>query len=457
MTSSELTGNVVDLINRSIYPATVCIKEGKIYSIKPLDKAPDVYILPGFIDAHVHIESSMLPPSSFARMAVVHGTVATVSDPHEIANVCGLDGIKFMIENSKQTPLKIFFGAPSCVPATSFETAGATINSKAIEELLQNNDIWYLSEVMNYPGVLDKNDEVVAKIEAAKRVGKPVDGHAPGLKGEFAMHYAIAGITTDHESFELEEALDKVKYGMYCLIREGSAAKNFDALIDILRTNPYSVMFCCDDKHPDELLLYHINDHVKRAIAKGHDLFDVLCAASLHPVTHYGLPVGLLRQGDAADFIVVDNLEAFNVIQTYIGGQLVAEHGRSLLPHVQIEPINNFNASLTTPEDFRLRDTGDPKIRVIEALEGQLITNEYIAQAKVVGGNLVSDPERDILKIAVVNRYSSGVPPAIAFIKNFGLKNGAIASTITHDCHNIISIGVDDESISAAVNGVIKT
>ena len=457
MPSFELSGKVVDLFKRSIYSATVSIKEGKIYSIQPIEKAPDRYILPGLVDAHVHIESSMLPPSSFARLAVVHGTVATVSDPHEIANVCGAEGIRFMIANSKESPLKIFFGAPSCVPATSFETAGALINAGEVGALMHDKDIWYLSEVMNYPGVINKDPEVLAKLARAREAGKPIDGHAPGLRGEMLTRYAAAGISTDHESFELEEALDKVKNGMYCLIREGSAAKNFDALIPMLRTHPESVMFCCDDKHPDELLLHHINDHVKRALANGYDIFDVLVAASVHPVTHYGLPVGLLREGDAADFIVVDRLKEFNITQTYIDGRLVAENGKSLLPHVSVEPKNNFCATPTTPKEFGLKAiSGKRNIRVIEAVEGQLVTRGCIEKAKIVHGKLVCDPENDILKIVVINRYAPGVAPAIGFIKNFGLKKGASASTIAHDCHNIIAVGADDGALSAAVNAVIE-
>ena len=457
MPSFELSGKVVDLFKRSIYSATVSIKEGKIYSIQPIEKAPDRYILPGLVDAHVHIESSMLPPSSFARLAVVHGTVATVSDPHEIANVCGAEGIRFMIANSKESPLKIFFGAPSCVPATSFETAGALINAGEVGALMHDKDIWYLSEVMNYPGVINKDPEVLAKLARAREAGKPIDGHAPGLRGEMLTRYAAAGISTDHESFELEEALDKVKNGMYCLIREGSAAKNFDALIPMLRTHPESVMFCCDDKHPDELLLHHINDHVKRALANGYDIFDVLVAASVHPVTHYGLPVGLLREGDAADFIVVDRLKEFNITQTYIDGRLIAENGKSLLPHVSVEPKNNFCATPTTPKEFGLKAiSGKRNIRVIEAVEGQLVTRGCIEKAKIVHGKLVCDPENDILKIVVINRYAPGVAPAIGFIKNFGLKKGAIASTIAHDCHNIIAVGADDGALSAAVNAVIE-
>jgi adenine deaminase len=456
MTSFEISGLHIDLFKQSIYPATISIKDSIVHSITQTENASDHYILPGFVDAHIHIESSMLPPSSFARIAVTHGTIATVSDPHEIANVCGVEGVRFMIENSRLSPLKVFFGAPSCVPATSFETAGAIINSGAVGRLLQDNDIWYLSEVMNYPGVINKDPEVLAKIAGAKKAGKPIDGHAPGLRGEIAMQYAEVGISTDHESFELQEALDKIKYGIYCLIREGSAAKNFDALVDLLRTHPYSVMFCCDDKHPDELVLHHINDHVKRALAKGYDIFVVLRAASVHPVAHYGLPVGLLREGDPADFIVVDNLKEFNIRQTYINGRLVAESGKSLLPHINIEPINKFNASPTVPSDFELKAIGkSPSIRVIETVEGQLVTNEIFATAKLVGGNVVSDVDNDVLKIVVLNRYSPGIAPAIAFIKNFKLQKGAIASTIAHDCHNIIAVGVDDASISAAINALI--
>lgn len=455
--SFTISGQFVDLFQRKIFPAEVTIQDGKISSVAELPEAPQQCILPGFIDAHVHIESSMLVPTAFAQLAVTHGTVATVSDPHEIANVCGMEGVQYMIDNSKQTPFKIFFGAPSCVPATFFETAGAVLDAKAVASLLQQDDIWYLSEMMNYPGVLNHDPEVIAKIEAAKKVGKPVDGHAPGLKGQLAVDYASAGISTDHESFTLQEALDKVKAGMHCLIREGSAAKNFEALIDIIQTHPEKVMFCSDDKHPDELLLHHINNHVKRALAKGFDLFDVLRAASVHPVEHYNIPVGLLREGDTADFIVVNDLKEFEIQQTYIDGKLVAEKGNSLLPDVPVKTINNFTAKPVAADDFKIEASRSGEhIRVIEAVEGQLITNEVTAAPKVEHGFLVSDVANDILKIAVINRYEEKAMPALAFIKNFGLKNGALASTVAHDCHNIIAVGVDDDSIAAAVNALIE-
>ncbi len=451
-----ITGQLIDLFQRRIYPALIAIEAGKIFSVTELSIAPDQYILPGFVDAHIHIESSMLVPTSFAQAAVVHGTVATVSDPHEIANVCGMEGVQYMIDNSKKTPFKFFFGAPSCVPATGFETAGATLDAAAVTKLLESNDIWYLSEMMNYPGVLYKDPEVLAKIEAAHKAGKPVDGHAPGLRGDTAAAYAAAGITTDHECFTLEEALDKVTVGMKILIREGSAAKNYEALHELLRLHPDRVMFCSDDKHPDELVVHHINAVVKRSLAKGYHLFDVLSAACLAPVEHYKLPVGLLRVNDPADFIIVNNTSEFDVLQTYINGEMVSKHGESLLPFVQEVAINNFKAQPKSVADFAVpAKTTECLIRVIEAIEGQLVTNELQLPAKIVDGHIVSDTGRDILKLTVVNRYQENATPAVAFIRNFGLKKGAIASTVGHDCHNIIAVGVDDASLCAAVNAVI--
>ncbi len=458
MYAFTISGRLIDLHQHRIYPATITIDNGIITTITETEDAPEQFILPGFVDAHVHIESSMLVPTAFARMAVVHGTVATVSDPHEIANVCGIPGVQYMIDNSRHTPFKCFFGAPSCVPATFFETAGAHIDAKATEELLQNPDIWYLAEMMNYPGVLYKDAEVMAKLGAAKRIGKPIDGHAPGLMGETAAQYAAAGITTDHECFTLQEALDKIAAGMQILIREGSAAKNFEALHSLISTHPKHVMFCSDDKHPDDLVLHHINGHVKRALEKGHDLFNVLTAACVNPVQHYKLPVGQLRVGDAADFIVVNNTTDFAVLQNYIGGRLVYDKGKVLLPEVAVTPINNFDTNPKAITDFAVSaEDGKQQIRVIEAIEGQLVTNELILPALTQNGQIVSDVANDILKIAVVNRYTKDAPVATAFIKNFGLKKGALASTVAHDCHNIVVVGADDNAITAAVNALIES
>jgi len=462
MSSFSITGNLVDVHKQNIYPAEITVENGKIASIVPRTSnfVPPTsgYILPGFIDSHVHIESSMLVPSEFARLAVVHGTVATVSDPHEIANVCGMEGVGFMIENGKTVPFKFNFGAPSCVPATIFETAGAALDANDVEKLLQRKEIKYLSEMMNFPGVLNEDEEVMKKIAAAHRLLKPVDGHAPGLRGEDAKNYIAAGITTDHECFTKEEALDKLQNGMKIIIREGSAAKNFDALIDLLHDYPNQMMFCSDDKHPDSLVLGHINQLCARAVAKGIDIFKILKAACINPVQHYRLDVGTLREGDAADFIVVKDLENFEVLKTFIDGELVAEDGKSTIKTEKSTIINNFSCKKKSVEDFETpiaTDHSPLAISVIEALDGQLITNKLSFDPKIEDGKIVSDAARDILKIVVVNRYKEA-PVAKAFIKNVGLKQGALASSVAHDSHNIVAVGVDDESLCKAVNMIIE-
>ncbi len=451
--SMQIQGQIVDIQNRNIYSGEVTVENGKIISITEAAHNIKTYILPGFVDAHIHIESSMLVPSEFAKIAVIHGTVGTISDPHEIANVLGKEGVHYMIENGKKVPLKFHFGAPSCVPATFFETAGAVIDSEQIKELMASPDIYYLSEMMNYPGVLFDDEEVLKKIAWAKHFNKPVDGHAPGLRGAPIEKYIAAGISTDHECFTYDEAAEKLSLGMKVLIREGSAAKNFEALIDLLPDNFENMMFCSDDKHPDDLIVGHINLLCARAVAKGFDLFKILQMACVNPVKHYNMNIGLLQKNDAADFIVVEDLTHFKVLQTYIDGELVAENGQSFVKHVAFEKPNNFNTSKKQIIEFDISSSAS-KIRVIEALEGQLITNEIHKKPKIENGKLVSDTENDILKMAVVNRYENA-PPAIAFIKNFGLKKGAIASSVAHDCHNIVVVGTSDEEILSAVNLLI--
>ncbi len=461
MANFSISGNLVDVHQKRIYPAEITVENGKIISITATSNKQQVtsnYILPGFIDSHIHIESSMLVPSEFARLAVVHGTIATVSDPHEIANVCGMKGIEFMIENGKTVPFIFNFGAPSCVPATIFETAGATLDFAAVETLLKKDEIKYLSEMMNFPGVLNEDEEVMKKIAAAHHLLKPVDGHAPGLRGEQAKQYIAAGITTDHECFTREEALDKLQNGMKIIIREGSAAKNFEALIDLLHDYPNQMMFCSDDKHPDSLVLGHINQLCARAVAKGIDLFKILRAACVNPVLHYKLDVGLLRKGDPADFILVKDLKNFEVTQAFINGELVSENGKSKINSHKSEIINNFSCTKKVVEDFKIpliSHSSSFTIPVIEALEGQLITNKFNYEPKVIKGNLESDIEDDVLKIAVVNRYKDAIVSK-AFINNFKLMKGAIASSVAHDSHNIVAVGVDDESICRAVNLVIE-
>ena len=458
-TSYTLSGQYVDILGKQIFPASLRINNGIIENIVPCENAPMHFIMPGFIDSHVHIESSMLIPSSFARLAVVHGTIGTISDPHEIANVCGVEGVHYMIDNGKKVPFHFFFGAPSCVPATIFETAGASINSTQVAELLAHDDIYYLSEMMNFPGVLFKDEEVMKKISAAHKAGKPVDGHAPGLMGNAAKQYIHAGISTDHECFTIEEAVDKLSHGMKILIREGSAAKNFEALYELLDDHPHMTMLCSDDKHPDSLLDGHINTLCARAVAKGIDVFNVLRAACINPVIHYKLPTGQALIGDPANLIVVDDLVSFKVKQTYIKGALVAENGQSLIPNVDEKIINQFEAVAISEAAIQIKSTQYPTnqqgaIPVIEAIDGQLITHCQWMQPTIQNHQLISNTEKDALKIVVYNRYIN-TAPKVAFIKNFGFQQGAIASTVAHDSHNIIAVGVDDESIVKAINLVI--
>jgi adenine deaminase len=452
--TSKVVGNVVDVAARRIFAAEVRVGAGRIVAITPMDRPVDGFLLPGFVDAHVHIESSMLAPTEFARAAVVHGTVATVSDPHEIGNVLGVAGVAYMLENAAQSPLKFNFGAPSCVPATTFETAGASISVAEVERLLDDPRILYLSEMMNFPGVLGGDAECMAKVRAAHRRKKPVDGHAPGLRGEQAASYIAAGITTDHECFTKEEALDKIAAGCKIAIREGSAARNFDALYTLIGEHPGMTMLCSDDKHPDELLVGHINLLVRRAVERGVDVFDALRAACFNPVEHYGLNVGLLRVGDPADFIEVNSLSEFNVRRTWIDGRLVAQEGVALLPPSAPEVVNQFAATHVQPEQFAVKAIPSRRLQVIEALDGQLITNRLAVDALVDEGIAVADPARDILKIAVVNRYRSA-PPAVGFVKNFGLEAGAMASSVAHDSHNVIAVGVSDDDLAAAINAVM--
>jgi adenine deaminase len=446
-------GQLVDLPGRTIRPVRIRVREGRIASIEPVRSAPAHFILPGFVDAHVHVESSMLTPPQFARLAVVHGTIATVSDPHEIANVLGRKGVEFMIEDGERTPFRFYFGAPSCVPATPFETAGATVDVADVEALLDRPDVVYLAEMMNWPGVLNGDPVVFEKLGAAKRRGKPIDGHAPGLRGEDASRYAAAGISTDHESFGLLEARDKIAAGMKILIREGSAARNFDELHPLISEHPDRVMFCSDDKHPDELVEGHIDGMVRRALAAGHDLFDVLGAACRNPVIHYDLDLGLLREGDRADFIIVDSVQRVQVNKTVIGGLVVAEGGRSRIADMSSEHPNSFFDRRLRAADFRLEVVSE-NMRVIEALDGQLITKSLTVPVSQADGLAVSDPSRDVLKMAVVNRYEPA-PPSMAFIRNLGLKEGAIASSVAHDSHNIVVVGADDTSMEVAANLIL--
>lgn len=452
--SFELKGNIVDVAGKRIFRGRVVVSDGRIGLITEEAVDSEQYILPGLVDAHIHIESSMLIPSEFARLAVVHGTVATVSDPHEIANVLGIPGILFMIANGRKVPFKFSFGASSCVPATQFETAGSAIGVGEITRLLRMDEVRYLSEMMNFPGVLSGDNEVIAKIAAANLAGKPVDGHAPGLRGNDAKRYIEAGITTDHECFALEEALDKIGFGMKILIREGSAAKNFEALSSLIDEYPDSVMLCSDDRHPNDLTAGHINELVIRALSKGYDFMNVIRCCTLNPVIHYGLPVGLLRQGDPADFIVVDDLRQFRILATYVDGRMVAENGKTLIRPVAESPSNFFDTGPVSTDDIKV-PVSEGLIRVQKTLDGQLITQEILVHPRCGQGFVISDTDRDILKLVVKTRYCNAAP-AVGFANGFGLKHGAIASCVAHDSHNIVAVGVDDDSISRAINLIIQ-
>ena len=451
---------VVDIEGRRTYPAGVTVENGYITAITPAEGPVKGFLLPGFIDAHVHVESSMLVPAEFARLAVTHGTVATVSDPHEIANVLGVAGVDFMIDNGRQVPFHFFFGAPSCVPATRFETAGAVLDADAVGALLERPEVRYLSEVMNYPGVLAQDPELMAKIAHAQRQGKPVDGHAPGLRGEEAVHYIRAGvpdgpavISTDHECFTLEEALDKVVAGMHISIREGSAARNMDALMPLIDSHPQQVMLCCDDTHPDSLVAGHIDRLCAKAVAAGCEVYNVLQAACINPILHYDLPVGRLRVGDPADMVLVEDLQHFRVQRTWVRGELVAEAGRTLIPRHPSASPNQFDRQALSEWEFAV-PASDAPLHVIQAMDGQLITLHLRMEPRVEGGRCVPDIERDLLKIAVVNRYRQA-PVAVGWIHGVGLKRGALASCVAHDSHNIVVVGTSDQELCLAVNRVI--
>ncbi len=453
METKKHIGMLVDLFADEIYGAEITIEDGKIASLEKTDANQGPYILPGLVDAHIHIESSMLTPQQFARIAVSHGTVATVSDPHEIANVLGIAGVEYMIENSKGAQMKFFFGAPSCVPATSFESAGASVTANEIEFLFKNQNLLYLSEVMNYPGVIYGDEEVLRKIQIAKKYNKRIDGHAPGLSGNDLKTYIDAGVETDHECSGIEEAVEKIEKGMVIQIREGSAAKNFEALWPLVDRYPEKVLLCSDDLHPDDLVEGHINKLLKKGVEKKINLFNLLRAVSHNPIQHYKLELGLLRVGDRADFIKVEDLKSFSVAETYIEGKKVYDSKAGLGEVPRQMPINKFKAEKIKGESLIVPPKNN-RVKVIVAEDGELVTKSFTANLKGTT-DLLSDTEKDILKLVVLNRYQAE-PPAIAFIKNFNLKKGAIASSIAHDSHNIIATGVKNDEIAECINWIIS-
>jgi adenine deaminase len=449
----KISGQLIDIHKREIYPAEITVRDHLINGIARKKSAPDRYILPGLTDAHIHIESSMVTPGSFAMAAVSRGTTAVISDPHEVANVLGIPGIKFMINNASKVPLKFFFGAPSCVPATQFESAGAVINSEDIKQLLELPEIKYLAEMMNFPGVIYNDDEVTKKIRIAHKLHKPVDGHAPGLQGEKLKKYVSAGISTDHECTTLEEAREKIGLGMKILIREGSAAKNLNGLKELYKTDPENIMLCSDDLHPEMLVKQHINKLVAKLVSEGYDVFDIIRSCTINPALHYGLNTGQLQPGQPADFILVDDFRKMNVLETWINGKKVFEKGKILFDHEKAGLINNFNCSKINNMAIKI-SADTEKLKVIKAFDGDLLTKETIVPVKK-GEIVESDLKSDILKIVVKDRYKD-MPPAVGFINGFGLKSGAFACSVAHDSHNIICAGTNDNDIVSAINEVVR-
>ncbi|MDX2444051.1 MAG: adenine deaminase [Bacteroidales bacterium] len=453
--AKNISGNIVDVLNKRIFPGKIYIKDSKINKIEEIkNNVPNQFILPGLIDAHVHIESSMLSPGGFASLAVQHGTIGSVSDPHEIANVMGMEGVEYMIRDGKKVPFKFYFGAPSCVPATQYETSGAVLGANEIKDLLNRDEVKYLSEMMNFPGVIGEDKEVMQKIDSAKKLNKPIDGHAPGLRGEALEKYIHAGITTDHECFTIEEAREKIEHGMMVQIREGSAARNFKALYPLISEYPGKVMLCSDDLHPDDLLKGHINRLIVEGLNEGLDLFDILTAAIITPKNHYNLDIGLLQENDPADLIVIDNLKDFRIKQVYINGELVVDNAKVLFDYVNTETINKFVAQPVKKNELKVSAKGD-KIRVIKAFDGELITGQEIVEANIHNDEVFPDPAYDIQKVVVLNRYQKS-NPVVGFITGFGLEKGALASSIAHDSHNIIAMGTNDTDITKVLNKVIE-
>ena len=450
-----IEGKIVDVVSKTIFDGRITIENGIIETVEKCNVDSKAYILPGLVDSHIHIESSMLTPQRFALSALRQGVISVVADPHEITNVLGVDGFKFMLNDAEKSPMKIYFGVPSCVPATGFETSGAVIDSKTVAKLLNNSNVVCLSEMMNFPGVINGDAEVLAKIDAAKSAGKPVDGHAPGLNEDQIKKYAAAGITTDHECFDIEDARLKIKYGFKIQIREGSAAKNQDALAPLLKESPDSVMLCSDDYHPDDLNRRYLFSRIQHLVKSGYDFFDVLRAATIVPITHYGLNVGFLQEGNPADLIVVDDIQFFKVRQVYIDGNCIFDNGKYIFDVEDSKPLNKFHCKKISASNLDIPCNGQ-KIRVIEVIDKELITKQFTIKPLLSGALAVSDVRSDILKIAVVNRYDINAKPSVAFIKGFKLKFGAIATCIAHDSHNIVCVGADDKSMVMAINTIVK-
>ena len=481
----KFTAYILDVLTDSVYPARITIEDGIFKQIIPIQVTEETKIdvdgllLPGFIDSHIHIESSMITPAQFARIAVRHGTTSVICDPHEIANVCGIEGIEFMIENAKTVPFNFYFTAPSCVPATGFETSGAVLNSDEIEYLLQKDEVVALGEMMNFPGVIDGDGEVLRKLELARQYHKPIDGHAPLVSGQDLDKYIEQYIITDHECSNFKEAIEKKQKGMKIMVRDGSSAKNMEALLDfsaridhlknqesfgiipteVLSRRIHSPIFdfiVSDDKHPNDLINGHLNLSVKKASELGIDIIKAIEMVTINPASHYSLEAGSIVTGAKADFIIVDNLHDFNIKKTYIGGECVFDGENVLFDVEDVDVSNTINADKKHACDFDIYFDGDEcEVNVIKCYNGELLTKKATATLKTKDGIVQPDIYEDVLKISVVERYG-GNTITNAFIKGFGLKKGAIASSVAHDSHNIIVVGYSSEMMAEAVNTVIE-
>ncbi|MEM4524889.1 MAG: adenine deaminase [Methanothermobacter sp.] len=444
-----LKGNILNVFTGDIYPAEIIIENGMIKIVRKIKGDFDGILLPGFIDAHTHIESSLMTPSSFAEATIPHGTTAVISDPHEIANVMGLEGIDFMIEDSKRVPLKFFFTAPSCVPSTEFETAGARIGINEIEALLERDEIVALGEMMDFPSVISEDPQVIEKIKAAKRACKPIDGHAPLLSGDDLCRYVEKGISTDHESVYAEEAREKIELGMKIMVREGSSAKNLQELAKV-----GGDFLVSDDMEPGDLIEGHMDAILRKAVEYGIDEVEAVRMVTINPADHYSLDFGAIAPGKSADIVLVDNLKNFTVKKVFINGELVAKDGEKLFKvkgKERTPPQGKIRIKGLESSRLGIRASGNrARVRVIKVFEGQIITSESIHELPIRDGIVQPLPEDDILKVSVIDRYGHG-NIGNGFVEGFGIQEGALASTVAHDSHNLIVVGTSTDYMMRAV------
>ncbi|DAB17033.1 TPA: adenine deaminase [Candidatus Gastranaerophilales bacterium HUM_18] len=457
--------NIVNVLSEEIHKADIAIKDGIIAGIgenysgeKEID-IQGAYVTPSFIDGHVHLESTMMLPSEFAKVALPAGTTTVIIDPHEISNVLGLHGISFMHEAVKNLPLDVYTMLPSCVPATPFETSGFDLNSYDLSLLIDKPWVLGLAEMMNFPGVLNQDNNVMAKLELAKSRGKCIDGHAPYLHGKDLCAYIASGVKSDHECTTPDEAVEKLRLGMYVMVREGTAAKDLDALMPVLKTcNTRKCILVTDDRHPADLK-EHINGMVRRAVEAGVDPVKAIQIASLNTAEYFGLKnLGAIAPGYKADLLILPDLKTFKPDLVIKNGVVAAENGKLIAELPENEALavrNSVNVRWITPEDFRIEANGS-KVTALEVIPHQLITKSVVSEVKIEDGNAVSNIDNDTLKICVIERHRATGNIGKGFVKGFNLKCGAIASTVAHDSHNMIVIGTNDADMYAAAVALIK-